>query len=98
MKKVISIVLQTILLLIAYIVGLFLHPFHITQVLISSPAVTRTFVWDGILLMLTAYVLILLIEAARKRLPTSAAGSTIALVLAAILALASKLGFVTQLR
>jgi len=96
MKKVVSIVLQTVLLLVADAVGFFLQPFHLKQVLISSPTMTRTFVWDGILLMLAVYVLLVLIAAIRKRLPSSAINSTIALVLAAILGFAAKLGFITH--
>ena len=95
MKKALSIVLQTILLLVVYAAGSFLPPFHIMRTLVSTPDAARFFVWDGILLMFAVYILILLIEAARKRLRTSATGSTIALVLAAILGLTAKLGFIT---
>ncbi len=95
MKKALSIVLQTILLLVVYAAGSFLPPFHIMRTLVSAPDATRFFVWDGIMLMLAVYILILLIEAARKRLRTSATGSTVALVLATILGLAAKLGFIT---
>jgi len=54
---------------------------------------TRAFEWDGVLLMLAVFVLILLIEALRKRLRSAAPWSTLALVLAAILGLVMKFGF-----
>ena len=101
MKKTISIGLQTFLLLLANAVGISMQPFQPKQELISRTNTTlighgpwrrndtQTGIgpWYGILLMLAVYVVILLIEAARKRLPRAAIGSTIALVLAATLGL-----------
>jgi len=50
-------------------------------------------VYDGVLLMLALYLLILLIAAARKRIHFAWQNSTLALVLALILGLAMKFGF-----
>jgi hypothetical protein len=96
MKKTISVVLQTILLLLANMAGLILQPFHKTQIIASNvPGVTHTFVWDGILSMLVIYVLIVIVEAARKRLPSSAIWSTVALIVALIVGRIAGCGFKT---
>ncbi len=54
---------------------------------------SRAFEWDGVLLMLAFFALILLIEALRKRLRSAAPWTTLALALATILGLAMKFGF-----
>jgi len=96
-KKAISILLQTILLLIVFAIGSFLHPFNLRQVLAAAPGPARFFYWDGIVMMVMIYVVLLLIAVLRKRLAASAPLSTIALAIAAILGLLAKFGFVTPL-
>jgi hypothetical protein len=56
---------------------------------------TRGFQWDGILLMLALLVLILLIEALRKRIRSAAPWTALALALAAIAGLLMKFGFMS---
>ena len=110
MKKAISIVLQTILLLLANDIGFFMHPFQLKQIisrtttmpighgpwlrLSSQTGIQR---WDGLLFMLAVYVLILVIEAYYKRLPAGILGSTVALMLATILSSWIEFGYRTTI-
>ncbi len=96
MKKALWLVLQTVLLVVANAVGFFLQPFHLTRTLAAGAAQTRTFTWDGMVLMLVVFVIVVGIEAAAKRLRTAGALSTVALVLATCLALLMKFGFATH--
>jgi hypothetical protein len=93
-KKVIFALLQFVLFLVAFFAGSVLPVFQLlppnTMTFANG---TRAFEWDGVLLMLAVFVLILLIEALRKRLRSAAPWSTLALVLAAILGLVMKFGF-----
>ena len=94
-KKVIFTILQFVLFLVAFFAGsLFLPLFQPSLSIVSQYANgTRGFEWDGILLMLAIFVLILLIEALRKRIRSAAPWTALALALAAILGLAMKFGF-----
>jgi hypothetical protein len=96
MKKAILLFLQFLLLFFCCLAGSFLRPFHLQQVTRISPTVTRVFVWDGFLIMLLVYLLIVAIEAMTKRLRTTLPLTTIALAIAAILSVAIKLGRITQ--
>ena len=96
MKKVILTVLQFVLFLLVFGAGSFFPPFHFEHVLIATPGVTRIFVADGILLMFALYVLIILVEILRKRLRTAAPWTTLAVILAAVLGLMMKFGFLTR--
>ncbi len=93
MKRVLSIVLQFILYLLAFAAGSFIPVFHLLPSLSFSIGAGRVFVYDGILLMLAFYVLILLIAAARKRIPAALVNATLAWVLALAVGLFFKLGF-----
>jgi hypothetical protein len=95
MKKVIPTILKFIVFLIVFLVGSLFPPFHFERVLIATPGVTRIFVADGLLLMFALYVLIILVEAMRKRLRTAAPWTTLAVILAAVLGLMMKFGFKT---
>jgi hypothetical protein len=93
MKKLLAIVAEFVLFLVLNVIGgVFYHPFHIVTTLSGS----RTFAWDGILFMLLAWLLLLLVGAARKRFAASALPSTIALVLAALAGFFLKVGFATH--
>ena len=91
-KNVLLTLLQFVLFLIAFAAGSLLP---LTGVLTKWADGTRGFQWDGVLLMLALFVLILLIEAARKRLRLAASWTTLALVLAAVAGLVMKFGFMT---
>ena len=95
-KNVIFAVLQFVLFLVVFAAGSFLPPFHIERVLGVTPDGTRIFIWDGALLMTGLFVLILLIEALRKRIGRAGLWTAIAFVLAALAGYAAKLGFLTR--
>jgi len=95
MKNILFTALQFVLFFVTFAAGSFAPPFHIQRVLSVTPEGTRVFLWDGVVLMLALYILILLIEALRRRLRGAAPWTTIALTLAAIAGFALKLGFLT---
>ena len=103
MKRFFSTIFQFVLFLFLFFVGdflpilsSFLPSFLRLPSLITKWADgTRGFQWDGVVLMLALFILILLIEAARKRIRSAAPWTTLALLLAAILGLAMKFGFMT---
>ncbi len=96
MKKAAFTFLQFLLFLIVFAIGSLFPPFHIEHVLSVTPAATRIFIADGLLLMLALYILIVLAEAVRKRLPIAAPWTTLALILAAALGFMMKFGFLTR--
>ena len=96
MKKAVLTILQFFLFLIVFGVGSLFPPFHFEHVLIATPGVTRIFVADGLLLMFALYVLIILVEVMRKRLRTAAPWTTLAVILATVLGLMMKFGFLTR--
>ena len=93
-KKIIFTILQFVLFLFAFFAGSILPVFQIFPSNIMTYANgTRGFEWDGVYMMLAIFVLILVIEALRKRLRSAAPWTTLALALATILGLAMKFGF-----
>ena len=96
MKNVVLTILQLILFLIVFFVGSLLPPFHIEHVLIATPGVTRIFVADGLVLALVLFVLIVILEAVRKRLRIAAPWTTLAFLLAVVFGLMMKFGFKTM--
>lgn len=95
MKSVVFTILQLILLLIVFFVGSIFPPFHFEHVLIATPGTTRIFVADGLVLALVVYILIVILEVARKRLRTAAPWTTLAFLLAVVFGLMMKFGFKT---
>ncbi len=96
MGKVFAAGVQCVLFLLTFLVGsLLLHPFHLTTTLASDAAHTRVFLWDGLLLMLLLYGLVLLLELATKRLRGFGLGTTLALLVAGVAGLAMKFGFLS---
>ena len=92
-KNAIFAFLQFVLFLFVSFVGIALPIFHLFPSHITKLANgTRGFEWDGVLLMLALFVVILAIEALRKRLRTAAPWTLLALVLAGIAEYAMKLG------
>jgi hypothetical protein len=96
MKNFISVFFQSLLFLLVFFAGSIFPPFHIQRVLIVTPTVTHLFVADGLLLMLSLYVVILCIQAMTKRLRGHALWTTVALVVAALAGLLMKFGYVTR--
>ena len=95
MKNVTLTILQLILFLIVFFVGSIFPPFHSEHVLIATPGATRIFVADGLVLALILYILIVILEAARKRLRNAAPWTTLAFLLAIVFGLMMKFGFKT---
>jgi hypothetical protein len=93
MKRVLSVVLQLILFLVVFLVGSLLPAANVLPMLSVSVGAGRVFVYDGVLLMLALYVLILLIAAARRKIYVAWQNPTLAVILAMILGLAMKFGF-----
>jgi hypothetical protein len=96
MKKAITTILQFFLFLIVFGAFSLFPPFHIEHILGTTPAGTRIFIADGLLIALAAYLLIILIELFMKRLRVSAPWTTIAFVFAAIVGFMMKFGFLTR--
>lgn len=97
MKKLLSIVAQFLLFFLVEFVGSFVyHPFGVTTTLPATDLASRGFQWDGVILMAIAYLLVVVIEALRKRLRSAAPWSTLALLLAALAGYLLKFGFVTR--
>ncbi len=94
MKTMLFSFVQLLLFLAVFLVGSFMNPLHLQWfVTHPAPGSTRFFAPGGLLLALAVYVLILLIQAVTKRMTVS---TTIAFVLALVLGLAARFGFVTQ--
>lgn len=98
MKKALSAFLQFVLFLLVFAVGSFLRPLHLhwDLAVAAGTNIERSFVPDGLLLMLALFVLILILQLVRKRLRPSAPITTLALILATVIGLAMKLGFLTR--
>lgn len=96
MKNVFFALLKFILFLIVFAVGSFLPPFHLEQTLGTTAEGTRIFIWDGAVLMTALFVLILIIEAARKRIASAGPWTAFAFVIAAIVGYLAKFGFLTR--
>ena len=94
LRKAILVVVQTLLCLILLGAVTLLLPFlpsvPVWQV---ETGRGRAFVLDGLLLSVVVYLLIVLFEAARKRIRGAGGLTTLALVLALALGLAMKIGF-----
>ena len=97
MKKILSIAAQFVLFLLVFLGGTLLDPFHLKWS-VTHPTLTSTryFVPDGLLLMVAVYLILLGIEAARKRLRTSGLWTTLAFLLALATGFLSKFGFATH--
>lgn len=98
MKRAISIIFEAFLFLFAFLGGSILPAFPASHLPLwtvdLSP--TRYFVLDGLVLMLAFYLIFLAIGALRHRVASAAVSSTTALVLALVLGLSMKFGFVTR--
>lgn len=97
MERTLAIAGQFLLFFFIDAVGsLVYHPFGIETKLAPIDSAARSFQWDGLLLMALVYLLVLVIEALRKRLRTAAPWSTLALLVAALAGYLLKLGFITH--
>ena len=96
MKRVFATLFQFLLFFVIFAFGSFVPPFHIERQLAVTPDGTRIFVCDGLVLMLLLFLLILGIEAARKRIRAGGPWTTLALILATAAGFAARLGFLTR--
>jgi hypothetical protein len=97
MKRALFVVLELVIFLVVFLVGSILPGIHVLLPMMSVAAGPgRIFVLDGLLLAAAIYVVILLVSVARKRVRTAGMDATIAFVLAVLLGLAMKFGFLTQ--
>jgi len=95
MKNVFLALLQFVLFLVAFAAFSFFPVMNLQYVVGPTRDGTRVFIWDGLLISALLYVVILGLEAARKRIAGAGMWTTAAFVLAAGLGLAIKLGFRT---
>ena len=93
MVRAVLVVLQTLLFLLLFGIGSFLPVFTPMPLWQVQTAPHRFFVLNGLLLMVAVYLLVLVVEAARKRLRGPGGMTTLALVLALALGLAMRFGF-----
>jgi hypothetical protein len=97
-KNVFFTFLQFVLFSVAYVAGAILPPFGLLPSHVATWADGTKFEWDGVLLALALFILILLIEAVRKRLRSAAPWTALALALAAIVECVVRLGVTTPSR
>jgi hypothetical protein len=94
--KIVLAVLQFLLFLALFFIGsVVLPPFGLLPNKVIAIGDHRLFTYDGVVLMLLVYLLILAIEALRKRLRSGGAPTTVALILALALGLMMKFGLQT---
>ena len=93
MKRALVGFLQFILFLVVFLVGSLLPGANVLPMMSVPAGVGRIFVYDGLLLMIGVYVLLLLIAAARRRISVSWPTSTVAFLLALVFGLLMKFGF-----
>ena len=96
MKNFFFLCLQFVVFMIVFAAGSLFPPFHITHVLTATPSYTHIFVADGLILMIALYVLIVVFQAMTRRLRRAVAWTTIAVVLATIVGIYLKFGFITH--
>ena len=97
MKTTLSFVGQFLLFFFVNAVGsIFYHPFAIITPAPATDSASRSFQWDGLLLMALTYLVILLVEALRKRLRAAIPWSSLALLLAGLAGYLLKFGFITH--
>ena len=99
MRRAISVTLQFLLFLLTFALGSFLlHPFHLETISMRDPTRVHIFVWDGLILMLILYLLVLGLEVALKKIHSAARWSTLAVALATGAGLLMRFGFITTQR
>ena len=95
MKKALLTLLQFVLFLVTFAAGSFIAPMRMRQVLSVQPDGAHIFIWDGVLWAALLCLVILAVEAARKRMRADAPWTFLALGLALLAGLALRLGFMT---
>ena len=96
MKKALATLLQFVVFLIVFGVFSFVPLLHIEHVLTVTTLGTRIFIADGLLLMFALYILIVTAQFLIKRTRSATPWTTLAVILAAIVGLSMKFGFLTR--
>ena len=97
MKKAFAVIGQFVLFFFIFLAGSLWDPFKMKWfVSHPTPLSTRFFVPDGLIVMVAIYLLILVLEAAAKRLRVGGMLTSIAFVLALLLGLLAKFGWATH--
>jgi xanthine/uracil permease len=94
MKRALAILGQFLLFLAIFAVGSFLHPFNLHWATTPTPAGTRYFIPDGLLLALGVFLATVLVQTLRKR-TCNTTDTVIAFLLAVAAGYVIKLGFIT---
>jgi hypothetical protein len=95
-KNVFACFAQFVLFFVIFAAFSFLPPLHLEHVVDTTADGPRVFIWDGLLIAAVLFVVILLIEAAMKRIRTAGVWTTVAFALAIVIGFAAKLGFKTN--
>jgi hypothetical protein len=98
MKIFLYTLLKFLLFFVVFAIGSFASPFHVQTNLDHSNhlPITHYFIWDGLLLSLALFVLVLVVETLRKKFRAAAPWTTLAFLFTMGLGLAMKLGFITR--
>jgi hypothetical protein len=94
-RNIFACLFQFVLFFVTFLLGSFVHPLKVQTVLAPDALHTRVFIWDGLLLMLILYVLVLVVELLMKKLKTAGSWTTLALGLATLLGFLMKFGFLS---
>jgi len=97
MKRVLLTFAQFVLFVLVFLVGSFLNPMQM-QWFLTHPTLesTRFFAPGGLLAATALYVVILLLEAATKKLRTAALATSVIFAAAVLVGLVAKFGWVTR--
>jgi hypothetical protein len=95
MKNVLFAALQFVLFFVVFLAGSLFPPFHLERVISQTATVTRSFVWDGLLISLLLAILILVLEAVRGRIRRAGPWTAAAFLLATLVGLWQSFGFKT---
>ena len=95
MKRVLSIVFQFLLYLIAFAAGSFLPVFHLLPAIIWHISATRDFVVTGLILAAALFVLVMVVHAVRRPHASALLNSTIAFIFAVAAGMVLHFGMLT---
>ena len=96
MKRAILWLLQFLVFLAVIAAGSFASPFGVQSIFGRTPRLVHIFVWDGLLLGVALWIVVLLAEYLAKRLRSAGVLTTLAFIAAAAISLVIKLGFITH--
>jgi hypothetical protein len=95
MKRVLSIVFQFLVYLIAFAAGSFLPAFHLLPTIIWHLSATRDFVITGLILSAALFVLVMIVHGVRRAHSSALLNSTVAFLFAIAAGVALHFGLLT---